>query len=90
MDDKYSGCNIVESVVTSAPVREDPAAKSAPKKEKSHFILRLLISAVIIGFIVVLHYFPSLPLASGVTQVLRKVFCVDVFGRALFGAVFLG
>lgn len=89
MDDKYSGCNIVESVVTSAPVSETPAAKPAHKKEKSHFFVRLLISAIIIGIIAVLHYFPSLPLASGVTEVLRKVFCVDVFGRASFGT-FLG
>lgn len=89
MDDKYSGCNIVESVVTSAPVGEEPAEKQKPNSERSHFIMRLLISALIIGFIVVLHYFPSLPFASGVTEVLRKVFCVDVFGRATFG-LFLG
>ena len=89
MEDKYNGCNIVESVVTSAPVREEPAKKPKSKKDKSHFLVRLLISAVIIGFIVVLHYFPSLPFAGSVTEVLRKVFCVDVFGRASFGA-FLG
>lgn len=91
MDDKYTGCNIVESVVTCTPPKQaDDQNKRAESKHKSHIFLRLIISALIIGVILVLHYFPSLPYASGVTDVLRKVFCYDVFGRGAFGATLFG
>lgn len=91
MDEKYEGCNIVESVVTSARLSEQrDDKKRTDGKFKSHFILRLIISAIIIGVILILHYFPSLPLASGVTDVLKKVFCYDVFGRGAFGVTLFG
>lgn len=91
MDDKYTGCNIVESVVTcTPPKRVDSDKKVAENKPKSHIFARLIISAIIISFILVLHYVPSLPFASGVTDVLRKVFCYDVFGRASFGTALFG
>ncbi|MDE6200515.1 MAG: hypothetical protein K2M47_01355 [Clostridiales bacterium] len=91
MDDKYEGCNIVESVVTASRLPEQKDGKKRTDGTfKSHFILRLLISAIIIGVILVLHYFPSLPLASGVSSVLKRVFCYDVFGRGAFGVSLFG
>lgn len=91
MDDKYTGCNIVESVVTCTPPKPiDSEKKRTESKPKSHFFARLIISAIIISFILVLHYIPSLPFAGGVTDVLRKVFCYDVFGRASFGVALFG
>ncbi|MDE6029447.1 MAG: hypothetical protein K2F90_03910 [Clostridiales bacterium] len=91
MDDKYEGCNIVESVVTSAHVTErKDDGKRAAVKRKTHFLVRLIISAIVIGVILVLHYFPSLPLVSGISGVLRQVFCYDVFGRGAFGVTLFG
>lgn len=91
MDEKYEGCNIVESVVTAAHITEHKDdTKRGDGKWKSYFLMRLIISAVIIGVILVLHYFPSLPLASGVSGVLKKVFCYDVFGRGSFGVSLFG
>ena len=91
MDNKYEGCNIVESVVTSARTTERRDEKKRKDgKVKSYFLIRLIISAIIIGVILVLHYFPSLPLASGMSDVLKKVFCYDVFGRGSFGVTLFG
>ncbi|MDE7406611.1 MAG: hypothetical protein K2M89_07050 [Clostridiales bacterium] len=91
MDEKYEGCNIVESVVTAArlPERKEDK-KRADGNVKSYFLTRLIISAIIIGVILILHYFPSLPLASGVRGVLKQVFCYDVFGRGAFGVILFG
>lgn len=90
MDEKYTGCNIVESVVSTVPSPRPTGRTQEPKEKGTHFILRLVISALMIGVILVLHFYPSLPFASGVTDVLRKVFCYDVFGRGTFGTVLLG
>ncbi|MDE6617631.1 MAG: hypothetical protein K2K13_01225 [Clostridiales bacterium] len=91
MDEKYEGCNIVESVVTSAHMTErKDDKKRTDGKVKSYFLTRLIISAIIIGVILVLHYFPSLPFASGVSGVLKQVFCYDVFGRGAFGVTLFG
>ncbi|MDE7164113.1 MAG: hypothetical protein K2O04_01650 [Clostridiales bacterium] len=92
MDEKYTGCNIVESVVSSAPSSHTTSEGAARgrKGRGTYFFVRLIISALIIGVILVLHYYPSLPFASGVTDVLRNVFCYDVFGRGTFGTVLFG
>lgn len=91
MDEKYEGCNIVESVVTKARTSEQKDDKKRTDgKFKTYFLTRLIISAIIIGVILVLHYFPSLPLAGGVGGVLKKVFCYDVFGRGAFGVTLFG
>lgn len=81
MDDKYSGCNIVESAVTEIP-RKAPVR--APKSHKSFFV-RLLCAAAAVGAILVLHYLPIAALAP-VKSVLRDAFCYDVFGRSDFGS----
>lgn len=82
MDGKYNGCNIVESVVTEKP--SQPVA--ARPKRGGRLLLRIVISAVIVAFILVLHYFPNLPIAGEAVGFLRRVFCYDVFGRGSFGA----
>lgn len=92
MDEKYKGCNIVESVVTAPPPKEQKGEKkrAADSGVKSHFLMRLIISAFIIGVILVLHYFPTLPQANALTDTLRSVFCYDVFGRSGFGTSVFG
>ena len=92
MDEKYSGCNIVESVVTSVPSPRPSEERTTQrlKGKGTHFLIRLIVSALVIGVILVLHFYPTLPFASGVTDVLRKVFCYDVFGRGTFGTVLFG
>ncbi|MDE7107891.1 MAG: hypothetical protein K2O39_06155 [Clostridiales bacterium] len=91
MDEKYEGCNIVESVVTAArSTEQNDDKKRTDSRTKTYFLMRLIISALIIGVILILHYFPSLPLVSGVTSVLKKVFCYDVFGRGAFGVTLFG
>ena len=80
----------MESVVT-APIKENNHAKKASaEKAKSHFLMRLIISALIVGVILVLHYFPILPQQQAITGVLSKVFCYDVFGRSGFGTSIFG
>ncbi|MCH5155884.1 MAG: hypothetical protein J1F69_04685 [Clostridiales bacterium] len=91
MDEKYSGCNIVESVVTASHLSEQKKDKKRTQGgQKKHFFARLIISALFIGVILVLHYFPMLPFAGEMTDVLRKVFCYDVFGRQSFGTTLFG
>lgn len=51
---------------------------------------RVVLSAIIIGVIFVLHYYSSQPFFAGVTSVLKKVMCYDVFGRATFGTSVFG
>lgn len=91
MDEKYTGCNIVESVVTTVPSPR-PTEKKPQKKldGKSHLLLRIIISALIVSIILVLHYFPSLPLANGAVDVLKKVLCYDIYGRSSFGVTIFG
>ena len=91
MDEKYTGCNIVESVVTTSPLPEQKKSKKhAARVTKSHLLARLIISVLVIGVFLVLHYCPTLPYASAVTDVFKKVFCYDVFGRSAFGATIFG
>lgn len=84
--DKYSGCNIVESVVSNI---------ERPRKEKKHnsrntFFIRLCLAIVAVGVILFIHYVPIAAL-EGVKAVLHDVFCYDLFGRTSFGtSVFLG
>lgn len=81
--DKYSGCNIVESVVT--PVKRD-----APKKRAStYFIVRMVIAVVIVGFILAVHYL-NLPWLEPVKKALHAVFCFDAFGREAGASAFFG
>lgn len=84
--DKYSGCNIVESVVTPA---QKPRAERK-KKPHSHLFLRFALAVCAVGIILALHYAP-IPALAGVKSVLHDVFCYDVFGRSEFGtSVFWG
>lgn len=84
--DKYSGCNIVESVVTPA---QKPKAEYRRKKS-GHFFARIVVAVCAVGVILALHYAP-IPALSGVRSVLHDVFCYDIFGRTEFGtSVFWG
>ena len=85
MDGKYDGCNIVESVVTAKESRKPEAKKN--KSRVGGFIVRLTIAAAVIGLIVIMHFFPEAPVVGSVANILRKVFCYDMFGRTEFGAV---
>ena len=81
MEDKYDGCNIVESVVT------EPTNRFV-KKAKKHFhawIVQFCIAALIIGFVLVLHYCGSVPWIWKTAEFVRRVFCYDIFGRTEFG-----
>lgn len=79
--DKYTGCNIVESVVT-------PIERAAPKrKAKSYILLRLLAAAVIIGVILAVRYI-DVPWLAAVRDGLKAVFCYDVFGRTAGSSAF--
>ena len=89
MDDKYEGCNIVESVVTAVPSPRKAKQRRA-QKVGTHLFVRFVVSALIIGFIAVLHYYPSLPFFTGVSDVLKRVMCYDVFGRTAFGTTIFG
>lgn len=84
--DKYSGCNIVESVVSNI---EHPRKE---KKRNSHkaFFIRLILAIAAVGVILFLHYVP-IAAFEGVKAVLHDVFCYDLFGRTSFGtSVFFG
>lgn len=81
--DKYSGCNIVESVVKST--RADYAKKKPEHSRLKSFILRAVLAGIAVGFIAALHFFPDVAAFSAVRDVLRNVFCYDVFGRMEFG-----
>lgn len=85
MTDKYSGCNIVESVVTGEK-------KSAPRRKKRKevsrlrlFLLRFVIAAILVCVVVAIHYFSDFTVVDAVKTVLHDVFCYDVFGRNVFG-----
>lgn len=88
MDDKYFGCNIVESAVdwSERAVRTENDIGQSVDKSGTHFFLRFFLAVVIIGIIASLHYFGSaIPYSGEVCTALRKVFCYDVFGRSEFG-----
>lgn len=80
--DKYSGCNIVDSVVSSAP----KSKKVRAGKPLTGFVIRVVIAAVAIGLMCAIKYAP-VAWATSVKSVLHSVFCYDVFGRDSFGAM---
>lgn len=81
MEDKYDGCNKVESVVTEPNNR----FVKKPKKRFSAWIVRLIIAAALIGFVLVLHFYSSVPWIGKTAEFVRRVFCYDIFGRTKFG-----
>ncbi len=78
--EKYSGCNIVESVVARA---EKPKAKVA-KAGRFGIFVRWIIAAVTVGIICMFAFSP-IPAFSAARSALSRVFCYDVFGRSEFG-----
>lgn len=78
--DKYAGCNVVESVVKSGKSVEI----KTKKRRYVGIVVRFAVAAVIIGIICLAAYAP-LPFLSEVRDVLKSVFCYDVFGRDEFG-----
>ena len=78
--DKYSGCNVVESVVKS----EKKGAVKVKKKHGSALLIRLAVAAALVGVICFVAYAP-LSFLSVVRDALKSVFCYDVFGRDGFG-----
>ena len=82
MDEKYSGCNIVESTVTEKTVQHVKTPK--PSRLKSFFI-RLAVSAALVAAIVAVHYLPQTPAFSGIKSVAGGAFKYDVFGNSSFG-----
>lgn len=76
---KYTGCNVVESV-QSTP-NKPPVEK---RRSYAGFLIRLGVSVLIIAFIATVAYAPWDILAP-VREVVRDVFCYDVFGRIEFG-----
>ena len=85
MTEKYSGCNIVESVV-SGEVRTSSAQKKKSGASRFKlFLLRIAIAAVMVCGVLALHYLPAAPALSRTRGVLHDVFCYDVFGRTVFG-----
>lgn len=77
--DKYSGCNIVDSVVTAPP----KPVKKVKKRGLASFLLRVAIAAAAVGSMCVLRYGGTT--VQPVRDVMRDVFCYDVFGRDGFG-----
>ena len=82
MDEKYNGCNIVESVVRQV---DKPRKAAKDRTPISAFLLRLGIAALAVGLILAVHYLPIAAL-DGVRSVLKQVFCYDVFGRSGIGS----
>lgn len=80
MDEKYNGCNVVESVVTQVEPRKKSSAKP-----RSAFFIRFITAAAIVGAILALHYLPIAAL-GGVRDALKQVFCYDMFGRSGIGS----
>lgn len=79
MDEKYLGCNVVESVVTKSPA---PAKKD---KRRYGLIIRLAVAAIMVGVICLFVYAP-MPFFVQAREALKAVFCYDVFGRTGFGS----
>ena len=81
MDDKYEGCNKVESVIT------EPANRFVKKAENFFhaWIVQLCIAVVIVGFVLVLHYCGNVSWIGQTAEFVRRVFCYDIFGRTEFG-----
>ncbi|MDE7463645.1 MAG: hypothetical protein K2M48_01330 [Clostridiales bacterium] len=76
--DKYSGCNIVDSVVTR---REQVKIK---KHRFRGWLIRMGVAAAIIGVMCFFVYAP-IPGLKTARDGMKRVFCYDVFGRTEFG-----
>lgn len=77
VEEKYSGCNVVETTVTQK--RAQPT-----KKRKTFFWVRLGIAAALTAGIVGLRYIHS-PTGLTVRAAVKSVVCYDVFGRTDIG-----
>ncbi len=78
--DKYSGCNVVDSVVTAV----EREKREKPKRRFGGFLMRTAVAATAVGLLLALHYAP-LPYKDDITGALRGVFFYDAFGRTEFG-----
>lgn len=84
MDQKYSGCNIVESVVTETAPRS-AIKKRTPSRIKC-FLVRFIVSAALAGLIVCARYIPKTGFGERASEVIKSAFTYDVFGNRSFGA----
>lgn len=74
--EKYDGCNVVDSVVSTPPKSET----KVKDRKRSGVAIRWLIAVIAVGFFCVVKYAPFEALDS-VREMLDTVFCYDVFGR---------
>lgn len=79
--DKYSGCNIVESVITTPP---KPSSKVKPRRALFGFAVRLAVATAAVAVLCAVKYVHIAPFST-VGEILRDIFCYDVFGRTGFG-----
>ncbi len=77
--DKYTGCNVVESVVTRMP-----QIKVKRKRKWRGFFVRLAVAAAVVGAFCMFAYAP-IPGMKAARSAAARVFCYDVFGRTGFG-----
>lgn len=77
--DKYSGCNVVESVVTPAP-------KAKVKRRGSALAIKIVISCVVVGLLAFVAFAPIQGLQV-VKDALKTVLCYDLFGRSDIGSL---
>lgn len=77
--DKYTGCNVVESVVT-----RQYSTKKVKKRSFRGALIRLAVAAAIVGVMCFFAYAP-IPALSAAREGVKCVFCYDVFGRTDFG-----
>lgn len=81
--DKYSGCNVVDSVVTTPP---KPSTRVKPRRFFMGFAARLAVAGAAIAAICAVKFI-NIASFSTVGDILRDVFCYDVFGRSGFGSM---
>lgn len=79
--DKYSGCNIVDTVVS-----ESTGAVKVKKRVGRGLVIKLVTAAVVIGFFALIRFAPG-EVFSTMREALRCVFCYDFFGRTEFGGM---
>lgn len=77
--DKYSGCNVVESVVSPAP-------KAEVKKPKSTLGIKIIISFAAVGLIALIAFAP-IPGMEVVRSAVKTIMCYDLFGRSDIGSL---
>ncbi len=78
--DKYSGCNVVDSVVTAV----EKEKRDKPKKRCVGFFVRTAVAAAAVGMLLAVHFAP-IPYKDDIKGALRGVFFYDAFGRTDFG-----